>query len=101
VSSWDGFSTTPANTRSGPDPINPLRIGRLRAKGLSYREIGIVIAREDGRRMPYLSVSVRWAFWEFTCGLRDEDGEKQFKPASVRKSRNISLAYVKCLESAI
>ena len=81
VSEWDGVRTAPVSTRSGPDPINPLRIARHRRRGLTYREIGILIAQEDGRRMPYVSAATYKALRDYERGIRDEDGERAFRPA--------------------
>lgn len=85
-------STAPAANRSGVDPINPLRIKRFRDRGLSFREIGILIAKEDGRQMPYTDAGVARAFYKYRDGERDEDGERSdFIPATYRKPRAISL----------
>lgn len=85
---WDNDSTSKSSSRSGPDPINPLRVQRLRSRGLTYREIGTRIAREDGRQMAYCGCSVRRALMEYLSGRRDEDGERDdFIPATNRRDR--------------
>jgi hypothetical protein len=59
---------------------------------LSYRDIGIVIAREDGRKVPYTDMGVFHALKEYHRGIRDEDGERHdFVPATNRRPRPISL----------
>jgi hypothetical protein len=72
--------------RSGCDPINPLRIIRLRERGLTYRKIGILIAKEDGRSVPYLSETVYRAASDYRKGIRDADGEREFKPATNKRA---------------
>lgn len=96
VSPWDGYATAPSGSRGGPDPINPLRAMRLRARGLTYREIGAQIAREDGRRMPYLDISVYKALAQYVRGERDEDGERCDRQPAVsrRVCKKITLARV-------
>jgi len=92
ISVWDNGSTAPAATRSGREPINPLRIKRLHERGLNYREIGEQIAKEDGRRVPYVYSAVYRALREYKVGIRDEDGERDdFIPATNRKARPITL----------
>lgn len=72
--------------RSGRDPINPLRIGILRRRGLTWREGGRKIARDDGRKVPYTAAGVKKAYTDYERGLRDEDGERyDAKPASCRR----------------
>jgi hypothetical protein len=91
-STWDGESTARMDVRSGPDPINPIRVQRLRRRGMTYRQIGVHIAREDGRQMPYCSHSVEKALRDFRRGYRDEDGERfDWKPATNRRPRAITL----------
>lgn len=72
---WDG-STNPSNARSGRDPVNPIRIAILRRKGLSYSEIGRLIAKQDGRSINYTSQGIYHALHQYRIGLRDEEGEK-------------------------
>jgi hypothetical protein len=92
ISRWDDGATAPAATRSGRDPINPLRIQRLRKRGLSFGEIGRLIAHEDGRPMPYTHQGVYNALRRYLLGERDEDGEREnFIPATNRKAPPISL----------
>lgn len=92
TSRWDDGATALATARSGPDPINPLRIQRLRKRGLSFGEIGKLIAREDGRPMPYTYQGVYNALRHYLLGERDEDGEREnFMPATNRKAPPISL----------
>lgn len=38
---------------SGPKPLDIARIAPLRAKGLTWREVGAALAREDGRAVAY------------------------------------------------
>ena len=69
--------------RSGKDPLDPIRIKRLRERGLTYRQIGITIAKEDGRMMPYTDAGVSNALRQFRLGNRDEDGERfDWRPAT-------------------
>lgn len=75
-SPWDGWGASVNKARSGQDPINPVRIQRLRRRGVTYKNIGIQIAKEDGRKMPYTSDSVFRAVKDYKIGRRDEDGEK-------------------------
>src|ERR1700677_1228278 len=92
ISKWDRSSTAPSRARSGPDPINPLRIARLVKRGLSYREIGILIAKQDGRKMSYTSQGVYFALRAYYRDERDEDGERlDWKPASNKQPRPINL----------
>jgi hypothetical protein len=63
----------------------------LRERGLSYREIGILIAKQDGRKMPYLALSVAGALRNFHRGNRDEDGEREFERATARQTKSVSL----------
>ena len=87
------------HNRSGCDPINPMRALRLRNRGLTYREIGAQIAQEDGRMMPYVSNSVYKVLRDFKRGIRDEEGERDdWKPATNRRHRPITLPRLKCLE---
>lgn len=92
ISVWDGGSTAPAEHRSGRDPINPIRIERLRRRGLTWREIGMVLAKEDGRAMAFTSRGVYHAWQAYERGERDDDGERPFAPARARKQRPISLS---------
>jgi hypothetical protein len=92
VSAWDGIATAPGATRSGNDPINPLRILRLRNRGLTYAAIGIQIAYEDGRQMPYVGAAVYRALREFQCGLRDEDGGREFRPATNKRCERCGIS---------
>lgn len=92
ASIFDGFRTAIEAVRSGQDPINPVRIDRLRSRGLTYRQIGIQIATEDGRAMSYTSAGVTKAHREWQRGNRDEEGEPMdWKPATNRVKRKISL----------
>lgn len=90
-SRWSSGLTAPAEHRSGPDPINPLRIERLRQRGLTYHAIGVVIAKEDGRRMRYTAQGVKRAHWEWQKGIRDDEGDKPFRPATNKRQTKISL----------
>ena len=56
--------------------LNPIRIAILRRKGLSYRAIGIKIASEDGRQMPYVAAACYKALKEYKDGVRTEDGDR-------------------------
>lgn len=73
---WDGGSTAPPVFRGGRDPINPVRVAILRRRGMTYRAIGELIAKQDGRAVAYLAHSVQKALLEYRCGRRDEDGER-------------------------
>jgi hypothetical protein len=84
------------SARSGRDPINPIRVQRLRRRGLTFREIGILIAKEDGRLVPYTMEGVAQALYAFLRGDRDEDGERfDWKPATNRRKRPVTLAPIR------
>lgn len=53
---------------------------------MSYRQIGILIAKQDSRKMPYGSHATYVALRKYLRGITDEDGERfDWKPAANRR----------------
>jgi hypothetical protein len=60
--------------KSGPREMDAAYASVMREEGVSYRDIGIEIARREGRRMPYKADTVRRVILAFNAKL---DSEKQ------------------------
>lgn len=54
--------------KSGQKPINLDRVLVLYVRGLTYREIGIQVAKDEGRRVPYASSSISRVIYQHFKG---------------------------------